>query len=131
VLEYLVGDIFTDIGLMMNKQDKDVIEGITDATEESYKARVRERMMTAGLIKRGNHKKFEELIAKIGEQYSFNIDVYLKILILAYELIENHSGRKIGREDNGKRETGRGRGGRGRGYGRRERRDTVNWTQNA
>ena len=43
--------------------------------------------MSVGLIKRRNQKKFWELMAKIRNQYSFNINMYPKILSSAYELM--------------------------------------------
>ena len=118
-------DVFSDAELIKYKYDKDTRDGITEVTKEAYKALVRERNTAVGLIKRRNQKKIGELMVNIIEQYSFDIDVYLESISSAYELIENHNGSKIKREDCRNRDTARGCSRNERGHRGRERRDTV------
>jgi len=98
---------------MKHKTDKDTSECIMGVMEEAYKLRVRDKMVAVGLIKRGNQKKFEGLMVKIREQYSFDIDVYSKTLSSAYKLMENPSESKIKIDNYRGRDAGRGRGRRG------------------
>ena len=92
-------------------------------------------MMGVAFLKRADQQRYSKLMTSIRDQHSFKKDVYPKSLHEAYELLENHSSSKVGkdqskdprrfrnrregggrlggREGRGGRRGKRGRGGRG------------------
>ena len=124
IVEYYGGDLFIDKALVNHEKKSDINLGNNPKTEEDYETIVRDKVMTVGLLKRANKRKFHKLITNIHDQFAFNINVYPTTLHVSHKLLENHSrydnynfhngGQGRGRDRRYQRSDGRS-GGRG-GY---------------
>ena len=114
-VEYLGGVLFTDPSLRKHECEIDKVAGVSRA-DEAKMTSVKEKSMSIGYLKR-TKDEHNKLITTIRDQHTFGVDVCLKKLNNAYELVENHSSTSKKRSTRNAR-TDRGgrtqyRGGRG------------------
>ena len=76
-----------------------------------YKKVVKDKTMGVAFIKRVGQQRYAKLVTSIRDQHSFKKDIYPKSMHKAYELFENHSLARVGRNSDSESNRFRGRGG--------------------
>ena len=83
--------LFQAPGLVQYEKEQDRREGITEATDDEYERRVRERLMSISFLKKSNMRIYGDLIDDLRDQFLFKQDVYPETMQSAYNMLKGHS----------------------------------------
>lgn len=76
---------------MIDHEKKEAIRVGKTCTNEEIKALVKERMMGTALLKRSAMSMYGPTMTNIRDQFGYEIDLYLKSLAAAYDILEDYA----------------------------------------
>ena len=94
VLDHAGLDMFADPCLLEYEKKLDITAGLSPASDQEYKKRVKSKKTAVCFLRRSNQRTYKPLLNSLRYQFLMDIDAYPTTLEGAYRLIQNHSSGK-------------------------------------